>query len=100
SDDGQVYGLDPDSGYERWAYASGGAVEAPLVYAEGRLWVASRGGIVAAVDPSRCDAQRCAALWSANTSGPLRFAPAVGGGRVYAIDENGALFVFDGESGQ
>ena len=55
SDDGTVFGLDAMTGEERWQYTAGGAIEAPIVAdADGTLYVASRDGTLAAVDPAAC----------------------------------------------
>jgi len=63
SDDGTVFGMDAATGDERWKYTAGGAIEAPLVADDaGMLYVASRDGTLAAVDPSDCE-ETCEARW-------------------------------------
>ena len=52
ADDGTVYGLDPASGDARWTYPIGGAVEAPVIVANGRAYAASHSGAVVALDPN------------------------------------------------
>jgi outer membrane protein assembly factor BamB len=99
SDDGTVYGLDPATGERHWTYAAGGAVEAPLVFEDGTLYVASRDGTLAAVSTSECS-NPCSARWEANGDHVLRTAPAVGGGRVFVVDEDGYVVAFDAEEGR
>lgn len=100
SDDGTVRALDPATGAERWQYQAGGPIEAPLVTGEdGRLYVASRDGTVAAVEPSGC-AESCQAAWETKLGGLLRQAPAVGQGRVLIVDDEGYLTALEAENGR
>jgi outer membrane protein assembly factor BamB len=89
SDDGKVYGLDPRNGDERWTYATGGPVEAPVSAADGVAYVASRSGLVAALDPGSGRP-----LWTsrvapdtATLSGP-RTAPTISAQQIFVVDEN------------
>jgi outer membrane protein assembly factor BamB len=100
SDDGTVFGLDVATGEQRWRYTAGGAIEAAVVADEaGTLYVASRDGTLAAVDPSACD-QTCEASWEAKVGGLLRQAPAIGAGRAFVVDDGGHLIAFETESGR
>jgi outer membrane protein assembly factor BamB len=100
SDDGTVHGLDPATGQERWQYRAGGAIEAPIVAGDdGRLFVVSRDGTLAAVDPSACE-KICESAWEAKVGGILRQAPAVGTGRVFVVNDDGYLAALDAETGR
>jgi outer membrane protein assembly factor BamB len=100
SDDGTVYGLDPASGRQRWTYRAGGPVEAPVVVGDGGiLYVASRDGALAALDPTACQLA-CTATWETKVGSLLRQPPAIGAGRAFVVDEDGYAVALDARAGR
>ena len=99
SDDGTVFGLDVATGQGHWTYTAGGAIEARVVAADGTLYVASRDGTLAAVDPSECEGT-CEASWETKVGGLLRQAPAIGDGRAFVVDDGGYLVALDAATGR
>ena len=103
SDRGTVYALDAASGEELWRYDASGAVEAPIVVADGRAYVASHAGAVAALDVADG-----AVLWTGSVSPSgrassvlpaVRTAPAVGDDLVAIVDQFGLLVALDAADG-
>lgn len=98
SDDGGVYGLDSETGERLWLYTTGKPIEAPIVHADGTVYVASRDGNLAAVDAATGDAR-----WTTHVNGPyevLRSAPVVTVERVFIVDASGFLTALDRQDGR
>jgi len=66
-----------------------------VAYANGKLYVSSGYRFVAALD-----AASGRVLWRTATEAPMHDAPAVGGGKVFAIDVNDQMVSFDAETGR
>jgi outer membrane protein assembly factor BamB len=83
----RVHGLSPSTTYDRVYH---------VVVADGRLYYGS-----SADDAVYClDAARGAPCWSFTTEGPVRLAPTVFEGRVYAGSDDGNLYCLDAQAGQ
>jgi outer membrane protein assembly factor BamB len=100
--DATVAALNADTGQVIWRTgvavktrrdkeAFGGGV----AYDNGKVYVASGYRFVAALD-----AATGRVLWRTATDAPIHDAPAVGGGRVFAIDVNDQMNSFDAETGR
>ena len=66
-----------------------------LAAANGRLYVSSGFGFLAALD-----AGSGAEIWKGSMRAPSRSAPAIAGGRVYAVTRENRVFAFDAETGE
>lgn len=102
SDDGGAYALDVATGERRWLYTAQRAIEAPIVYADGVVYVPSRDGTLAAVDPATGEAS-----WTASVNdavdvirSALRTAPALSADRVFVVDDFGNLTALDRQDGR
>jgi len=70
------------------------AVGGGVAVADGRLYVTSGFGVIAALD-----AQSGSEIWVTRTSTPMHSAPTVAGGRLFAISDDNELFAFDADTG-
>ena len=66
-----------------------------VAYGEGKLFVTSGLGVVAALDP-----QSGEEIWHRETRVPMHSAPTSSGGRVFAVSDDNELFAFDGDTGE
>ena len=87
---GQVWRVDltPTEGRDRTAYGGG------VAFADGRLYVTSGYRFVAALD-----ARNGAVIWRTRTEAPVRGAPTVAGGRVFAITTENEILALDAATG-
>lgn len=109
--DGRVYtmdaestvsALDASSGAEIWSVDltpdSENAIDGfggGLAAENGRLYVSSGFGFLAALD-----AASGAEIWKSFMRAPSRSAPAIAGGRVFAVTRENRIFAFDTETGE
>ncbi len=102
SDDGAAYGIDvaacnraPDACEPAWLFPTEDAIEAPIV-ADGEVaFVASRDGVLYALDGASGEEQ-----WAASVGVALRSAPALHDGRVFVVSDYNRLYAFDQASGR
>lgn len=66
-----------------------------LAFGEGRLFVTSGYGKIAALDPASG-----AVLWTKRFDAPVTAPPAVAGGRVYVVADNGGAYALDATDGK
>ena len=66
-----------------------------VAYADGKLFVTSGLGVVAALDPLSGEE-----IWSRETRVPMHSAPTSKGGRVFAVSDDNELFAFNANSGE
>jgi outer membrane protein assembly factor BamB len=85
-----VWTFDVEPEKENAGGASGGAA-----YDKGRLYVATGYAQVIAID-----AESGAELWRTTLTAPLRAAPTVGGGRVFAVSVDNQVHALDAETGR
>jgi outer membrane protein assembly factor BamB len=82
--------LKPKDGEEHGGIFGGG-----LALAEGALFATTGYGTVIAVDPNSGET-----IWTANIGKPIRGAPTVGGGQVYAISFDNQLYALSATTGE
>ncbi len=70
------------------------AVGGGIAVADGRLYVTSGYGVVAALD-----AQTGNEIWKTRTRTPIHSAPTVAGGRLFAVSDDNELFAVDTQTG-
>ncbi len=70
------------------------AVGGGVAYADGRVYVTSGYGVVAALD-----AVSGGEIWRVRTRTPMHSAPTVQGGRIFAVSDDNELFAFDTSNG-
>ncbi|MDB5438209.1 MAG: dehydrogenase [Caulobacteraceae bacterium] len=80
--------LQPKLRYDTKGYGGG------VAYADGKLYVTSGFRFVAALD-----AATGKVIWRTTTDGPIHSAPTVGGGRVFAIDNDNQLLAVNAGTG-
>ncbi len=66
-----------------------------VAYADGKLFVTSGLGVVAALDPLSGEE-----IWKRETRVPMHSAPTSKGGRVFAVSDDNELFAFNANSGE
>lgn len=66
-----------------------------VAVAEGKLFITSGLGVVAALD-----AQSGEEIWRRNTRVPMHSAPTASGGRVFAVSDDNELFAFNSNTGE
>ena len=66
-----------------------------VAYADGKLFVTSGLGVVAALDPLSGEE-----IWVRETRVPMHSAPTSKGGRVFAVSDDNELFAFNANSGE
>jgi len=95
-----VVGVDLTSRKERWRFAIEDISRGGPTIASGTVFVGSRGRFVYAID-----AKQGTLRWKRRLESGVEMAPAVSGGRVYAVSENGAngetrLYALDTATGK
>jgi outer membrane protein assembly factor BamB len=95
SDQGAVVALALASGAPRWQFDAGAAVEAPVVYRDGTLYVVTQDGDVFAID-----GQSGAQQWRGDAGEAVRMAPAVTPDLVLVVNDAGQLRALDRLSGE
>jgi len=66
-----------------------------VAYSDGKLFVSSGLGVVAALDP-----QTGEEIWKRETRVPMHSAPTSAGGRVFAVSDDNELFAFNADTGE
>ncbi len=79
----------------RWEVEVGGAIEAGLVFDEGRLYVATVRGRVICLDAVTGEE-----LWTYSSRSELATTPTVAGGRLFVSSMTDTLLVLDAETGE
>jgi PKD repeat protein len=94
SDTHEVYALNATDGTERWTHGLSGEIDSGPAYADGILYVASRGGDLAALNATTGNE-----VWNV-TGSDFRGSPVVVGNTVYVSDfGNGTVHAFDADDG-
>jgi outer membrane protein assembly factor BamB len=90
SENGQIHGLDADTGEVTWQVAASGAVVSSPTAAGGLVVIADEAGVVRGLDP-RDGALR----WSHTAGAPVEAPLAAWGNHVLVADRSGALTLLD-----
>ena len=104
--DGSLHALDPDSGTERWSFATAEHIYSSPALGQGpdgstrAIYIGSADGSLYAVRPDGTK------IWQYDTGDPIRSSPVVGraprggGDIVYVGSSNGKLYAIDAETGR
>lgn len=87
SHDGNIYGIDRESGARRWAFGTGGRVDSSPAVADGSLYVGSADQQVYALDADAGDR-----LWAFESGDAVVSSPAVVDGTVYIGSTDGTVY--------
>lgn len=91
SRDGNVYGIDVESGESKWTFETGGKVDSSPAVADGTLYVGSADHHVYALDAVTGEE-----VWSFETGGEVVSSPAVVEGTVYVGSNDGSVYALTG----
>lgn len=107
---GRIYAVDADSNATALSVSGGGklwsvslapenvrgdAMGGGVAFADGRLFATTGYGEVLALDPANGSV-----IWRQRVSGPVRGAPTVSGGRVYAVTLDNQLYALSADKGE
>lgn len=94
--DGSLYAFDAASGdvIDGWPVDLGASSQCSPTVAHGTVYVGTESGTIRAVDGTSGETQ-----WRFETEGPVRGAPAVHDGVVYATSGDGVVYAIDAETG-
>jgi outer membrane protein assembly factor BamB len=87
--DREVHALAAADGKERWSWAAGARVDASPVIAGGRVFVATLGGVLAALDLATGEPG-----WTFTAGAGFDASPAIAGGKLVIGDADGTLYCF------
>lgn len=94
SDDGGVYGIDLDRCTQKWLFDAGGAVEAAIRIQDDIVFVTGRNQLAA------LDLETGTPIWTQTPAEIYRFAPALGDGKLFLVDDFNKLSAFDQHDGR
>ncbi len=94
SQDGTLYGLEPDTGSRVWSYQAGGGITGAAAFAEGVVFVPSLDNNLHAVNLESAEL-----LWKFEAEGELWASPTISGGVVYIGSVDDHLYAIDVEDG-
>jgi len=92
--DGNVYGLDAETGTEDWSFATGSSIQSGIGVSDGRVFVGSVDGNVYGLD-----AETGAEDWSFSADRAIQSGIGVSDGRVFVGSDDDNVYGLDAETG-